>query len=79
MTAETAEASEGRNVELQQNLDDDFYREPIDLTGRKTSADGHAKVSTIVEQAAFPCRALSGAKAASCVNVVQNRMLVLFI
>jgi len=40
VTAETAEASEGRNVELQQNLEDDFYREPIDLTGRKTSAGG---------------------------------------
>ena len=51
--AETTEASEGRNVELQQNLDVDFYREPIDLTGRKTSADGHAKVSTIVERAVF--------------------------
>jgi len=53
MTTETAEASEGRNVELQQNLDDDFYREPSELTGGKTSGDGHANVSTIVEQTAF--------------------------
>ena len=31
----TAEASEGRNVELQHNLNDDFYGEPIELTGGK--------------------------------------------
>jgi len=53
MTTETAEASEGRNVELQQNLDDDFYREPSELTGGKTGGDGHANVLTIVEQTAF--------------------------
>jgi len=53
MTTETAEASEGRNVELQQNLDDDFYREPSELTGGKTGGDGHANVSAIVEWAAF--------------------------
>ena len=51
MTTETAEASEGRNVE--HNLDDDFCREPIELTGGKTGGDGHANVSAIVEWAAF--------------------------
>ena len=53
MTTETVEASERRNVELQHNLDDDFYREPIKLTSRKTGRDGHANVSIIVEWAAF--------------------------
>ena len=49
MTTETVEASERRNVELQHNLDDDFYREPIKLTGRKIGRDKHANASTIVE------------------------------
>ena len=53
MTIETVEASERRNVELQHNLDDDFCREPIKLTSRKTGRDGHANVLTIVEWAAF--------------------------
>ena len=53
MTTETVEASERRNVELQHNLDDDFCREPIKLTSRKTGRDGHTNVSTIVKWAAF--------------------------
>jgi len=32
---------------------DDFYREPIELTGGKTSGDGYVNVLTIVELAAF--------------------------
>ena len=32
---------------------DDFYREPIELTGGKTGGDGHVNVLTIVEWAAF--------------------------
>jgi len=32
---------------------DDFYREPIELTGRKTSGDGHVNMLTIVEWEAF--------------------------
>ena len=53
MTIETVEVSERRNVELQHNLNDDFCREPIKLTSRKTGRDGHANVSTIVEWVAF--------------------------
>jgi len=41
-----------KNVQLQQNLDDHFYGEPIELTGGKTGGDGHAKVSTIVKRVA---------------------------
>jgi len=40
VTAETVEASEGRNVELKQNLDDHFYGELIELTSGKTGGDG---------------------------------------
>ena len=32
---------------------DDFYREPIELTGGKTGGDGHVNMLTIVEWAAF--------------------------
>jgi len=49
----TAKTSGERIVQPQKNLDDHFYGEPIELTGNKTGGDGHANVSTIVEQAAF--------------------------
>ena len=53
ITAETAETSGGRNVQLQQNLNDHFYGEFIELTSSKTGGGGHKNVSTIVERAAF--------------------------
>jgi len=50
VTAATAGASEGKNVWLEQDLDDNLYGE---LTGGKTGGDGHTNVLTIVERAAF--------------------------
>jgi len=52
-TVEPAEASKGRNVQQQQDLDDKFYWEPIELTGGKTGGDGCAIVSAIVERTVF--------------------------
>ena len=46
---EHAEASKGRNVQQQQDLDDNFYGELIELTGGETGGDGCAIVSAIVE------------------------------
>jgi len=39
-----------RNAQLQQDLDDEFYGEPIELIGHKTGGDGCAIVSAIVER-----------------------------
>ena len=60
------------NVELQQSLDDDFYREPIELTGGKTDGDGHANASTIVERAAVFESCIVQGKAASCIDIAQK-------
>jgi len=61
VTTESAEASEGRNFELQQNLVDDFHGEPVKLTGGKPGGDGHANVLTIGERAAdFEPRIVQG-------------------
>ena len=40
-----------RNAQLQQDLDDEFYGEPIELIGRKTGGDGcasHCRADTAV-------------------------------
>ena len=50
---EAAKASEGRNVKLQQDLNDEFYGEPEELIGGKAGGNGCAIVSAIVERTAF--------------------------
>lgn len=47
--AEAAEASEGRNVKSQQDLNDNSYGKPIKLIGGKNGEDGCAIVSATVE------------------------------
>ena len=49
---DAAEASKRGNVKLQQNLNNEFYGEPIELAGGKTETggDGRAIVSAIVER-----------------------------
>jgi len=73
--AETAEASKGRNVQLQQDLDGSFYGEPIELNGACKRVD-HCRVDSSFRVAHRPgfCRG----KAASCVDVAQNQMNHLF-
>ena len=49
---DAAEVSKRRNVKLQQDPNDEFYGEPVELTGGKTETggDGRAIMSAIVER-----------------------------
>ena len=50
---QTAEASQGRNVQLQQDF---FHGEPIELTGGKTSGVGHAnRAGNVVKSRIVQC------------------------
>ena len=77
---EPAEASEGRNVWLRQDLDDEFCREPIELIDNQwrwvCNRGGHYRADSVfraVHRAAC-CRRVS----ASCIHIARIRVNYLF-
>ena len=72
--AETAEASEGVNLNCNRVSMMTSTESLSRLTGGKTGGDGHADVSTIVERAAiFELRIVQG-KAASCTDIARKTL-----
>ena len=77
---EPAEASEGKNVQLRQDLDDEFCREPIELINSQwrwvCNRGGHYRADSVFRAAHRPgcCRRFS----ASCIHIARNRVNFLF-